>query len=337
MLELLTRLARERLVLRNPQPWNLLFDGREFSYANVGSIVPFDSDTFARAYEKVAQYFVRPLLLAEHGFEHVARRLMSDHREGALAVELHHLDCKWCEWQPATNAGREIAFLEKVADRLRALQPQPEPRRWIEYFATDCDFGPGTSWTRKQEELLLMLEDRSIRSVLDLGANTGHYAKLAAEHGREVMATDFDPALVDTIYTAARSGDLAIYPAVLDFNFPTASAGVDYHWFPAATERYSADLVLCFALAHHMVFGKYRLDFEQVARGVRSFSRMWALIEYVERGKIQPAEWRPDADGWYSVEAFADALRRHFPVVEVLEPAIDGRRLIVCGPHGRRA
>jgi hypothetical protein len=84
-----------------------------------------------------------------------------------------------------------------------------------------------------------------------------------------------------------------------------------------------------------MVFGKYRMDFDQVARGVRSFTRTWALVEYVERGKIRPAEWRPDADRWYSVDSFASILRRYFPSVDILPPAKDGRRLLVCGPERR--
>ena len=335
LLKLCIKLARLDLTLRNPHPWNLLFDGQQFSYANAGSIMPFDFDTFGRSYEKIARYFVRPLLLVEHGYEHTAQRLLQDIREGTLAKDIDHLNCSWSEWDQKRWHGNALAFLEKVSEHLQTLNPEPTANRWIDYFATDCDFGPGTSWSRKQEALLLMLQDGNIRSVLDLGANIGHYAKLAVDHERQVMAVDFDPGLVDAIYEGTLSSRLPIYSAVMDFTHPTPGDGVDYQWLPPATERYSADLVLCFALAHHMVFGKYRLDFEQIARGVRSFSRSWALVEYVERGKIQPAEWRPDAESWYSVDTFADVLRRHFRFVEVLPPAVDGRRLLVCGPERR--
>jgi hypothetical protein len=151
----------------------------------------------------------------------------------------------------------------------------------------------------------------------------------------EVVATDFDPALVDAIFEQSREANVSIYPAVMDFSHPTPGLGVNGDWFPPATERYKSDLVLCFALSHHMVFGKYRLDFEQIARGIRGFSREWALVEYVERGKIRPAEWRADADSWYSVEDFATVLRKYFPAVQVLAPALDGRRLLACGPERR--
>jgi SAM-dependent methyltransferase/peroxiredoxin len=336
MLDLLERLAAVGLTLRNPHPWNLFFHDREFSYANAGSIVPFDQDTFQRAYEKVARFFVRPLLLLEHGFEHVARRLLQDVREGALVDDVRNLQCAWAELPAEPSEENIPAFLAKVSEGIKFLGAQARANRWADYFQTDCDFSTGISWSRKQETLLSLLEDPEIRSVLDLGANTGHYAKLAAQHGREVIAADFDPALVDAIYLDTLDRGQALYPVVLDFTHPTPGEGVGYRWFPPAIERLSADLVLCFALEHHLVFGKYRLDFEQVASGVRAFSRAWALVEYVERGKIRPAEWRPDADAWYSVEQLASVLNRHFPAVEILPPATDGRRLLICGPKRRR-
>lgn len=332
LLDLLARLAEQGLTLRNPHPWNLLYDGREFVYVNPGSIKPLDEEIFTRSWEKVARFFVRPLLLIENGHAHLARVLGGDAREGVLAEDVARLDGHWTELTDDFRIESSGAFLRDIAQRIEAFACGAPNHRWLEYFATDCDFSPGTSWTRKQEALEAMLDRPDIASVLDLGANTGHYARLAAERGREVIASDFDAALVDQIFEATREG-APLYPAVLDFSHPTQGQGVEGAWFPAATERLGADLVLCFALSHHMVFGKYRLDFEQVARGIRGFARKWALVEYVERGKIRPAEFRPEADSWYDVGHLESALRRHFRVVETLPPAKDGRRVLVCGPE----
>jgi SAM-dependent methyltransferase len=335
LITLLKRLAEADFTLRNPHPWNLLYDGLNFVYMNPGSIVRSDAETFARCYEKVARFFIRPLLLFESGRIHLARRLIEDPRDGVLAEDMGPQGQEWAEWEPRTDVTRISGFLGRLAQEVSCLQCEPGGERWIDYFRTDCDFSPGSSWSRKQEALELLLEDREIRSVLDLGTNTGHYARLAAERGREVIATDFDPALVDATFEETRQAGLSLYPVTLDFSHPTPARGVDGAWFPAATQRFESDLVLCFALSHHMVFGKYRLDFEQVARGVRSFSRRWALVEYVERGKIRPSEWRPDADAWYTVDHLVAALGRYFPVVTALPPANDGRKLLVCGPERR--
>jgi SAM-dependent methyltransferase len=337
MLELLTRLAAAGLTIRNPHPWNLLFDGRHFIFANSGSIVSLDAETFERSYEKIARFFIRPLLLVEHGFEHTARQLIKDVRDGVLLKDVQFPGSGWAESTRGMTIDQIPMFLASVSRRIQELRAPSTADRWLDYFETDCDFSEGSSWSQKQAVLLEMLNRDGIQSVLDLGANTGHYAKLAAERGREVMAADFDSALVDRIYKGSLSSHVSLYPAVLDFTHPTPADGVEYRWFPAATERYSADLVLCFALTHHMVFGRYRLDFEQIARGIRSFSRRYALVEYVDRGKIRPADWRPDADRWYSVSAFATAMREHFESVEILPPANDGRRLLICGPRGRAA
>jgi hypothetical protein len=333
LIELLVTLAEHGLTLRNPHPWNLLFDGRQFSYANAASIVRLDLETFGRSYEKLASFFIRPLLLVEHGSEHTARRLSEDVRDGVLREDVDHIECAWVEWDANGHEDTVVPFLEQAAVEIESLTLSSTAARWIDYFATDCDFRVGTSWSRKQEVLELILQREKIDSVLDLGANSGHYARQASQRGREVIAADFDPALVDVVFTSTQETDLPLYPVVLDFTLPTPGRGVEYRWFPPATERLKADLVLCFALAHHMVFGKYRLDFEQVASGVRSFSREWALVEYVGRERVQPSEWRPDSDSWYSPEELATALGRHFGSVKILAPAKDGRRLLLCGPE----
>src|SRR5581483_3633219 len=337
LITLLERLAQYGLTLRNPHPWNLLYDGLNFVYMNPGSIVPMDVETFTRSYEKISRFFIRPLLLIENGMTHLAQRLVADPRDGVPAEDTKRLRRDWATWDPKSEAKQIPLLLDRLAMKVSCLNLSPEGGRWIDYFATDCDFSSGSSWSRKQEVLERLLEDKEIHSILDLGANTGHYGRVAAERGCEVIAADFDPVLVDAIFEESRNRGMSLYPATLDFSHPTPAQGVNGAWFPSAGQRFESDLVLCFALSHHMVFGKYRLDFEQVARGVRSFSRRWALVEYVERGKIRPKEWRPDADPWYTADHFADALRRHFPAVTVLAPAKDGRRLLVCGPERRLA
>jgi SAM-dependent methyltransferase len=332
---LLQRLLDHKLTLRNAHPWNLLYDGRSFVYMNPGSIVPLNAETFARSYEKVARFFVRPLLLMASGFPHVARRLAEDPREGVLAGDLRHLQMAWAEWDAHSENQQVLPFLGRLATEIACLNCETSGKHWIDYFEKNCDFAPDTSWSRKQQTLMVMLEDGNIRSVLDLGANNGHYACIAAQHGRAVIAADFDPALVDVIFEEARKTDLAVYPIVLDFSHPTPGQGVCGRWFPPATERLKADLVLCFALVHHLVISKYRLDFEQVAIGLRSFARKWALVEYVPQLKTRPLGLQLESDSWYSVESLAASLRRHFSNVQVLAPAIDGRRLLVCGPEER--
>jgi hypothetical protein len=83
-----------------------------------------------------------------------------------------------------------------------------------------------------------------------------------------------------------------------------------------------------------MILGKYRLDFEQVARGVKSFSRGRVLFEYVGNDRLRLDANRPEAESWYSLDTMVETLRRHFPAVGILSPASDGRCLLICGPNG---
>ncbi len=110
LIALLQRLAQHKLTLRNPHPWNLLYDGRSFVYINPGSIVPLDAEIFGRSYEKVARFFVRPLLLIENGFAHTARRLTEDPREGVLAEDVQHLSKPWATWKQESGAHQILPF-----------------------------------------------------------------------------------------------------------------------------------------------------------------------------------------------------------------------------------
>lgn len=270
--------------------------------------------------------------MIEGGYTHVARCLSGDMREGVLAADFP-LPSGESTIATIPSGAREISsFLDNIQAQVRMLRLDLEGNRWSDYAETHYDFRENTSWGRKQTILTKMLEKAEIESVLDLGANNGHYARLAAQHGRVAIGADFDPVLIDSIFAEIEGTGVPIYPVVLDFSHPAPGQGVDGKWFPPATERLKADLVLCFALSHHLVFGKYRLDFNEVALGIRSFTKSWALVEYVGLESVRPAEWRPDAVAWYSADVFATILRRYFPVVEVLPASEDGRRLIVCGP-----
>jgi SAM-dependent methyltransferase len=334
LLDLLGKLAKRGLTLRNPHPWNLLFFGNGFSYINPGGIVPLDMETFARSYEKIARFFVRPLVLIGAGLAHIAKRLMEDPQNGVLAEDVVVAQQEWAIWNEANERSAIRPFLKQVEENLARLILISASHRWGSYFETICDFSPGTSWTCKRETLQVLLAQKKVLSVLDIGANSGYYCLQAAEQGCEVIAADFDSVLIDTIFLKVKAATGSVYPAVLDFSHPTPGQGGRGDWFPPATERLKSDLVLFFALAHHLIFGKYRLDFEEIALGIRSFTDQWALIEYIGCESVHPTEWRPDASAWYSVENLATALKSHFSSVQVSTPAKDGRQLLVCGPEG---
>lgn len=330
VLQLLLRLAKEGLTLRNPHPWYLVFDGPRPLYLNPGSIVPADTSTFERSWDKIERFFLRPLLLANAGSSHMARRLLHDVHRGVQLRDIPVGEPPFA-WDPTT--GESIyRFIGAVASDVERLEPREAAFRWMDY-EIDMMFTNTSSWSKKEQLLVDVIDRFKIGNVLDLGANWGYYAKVAAISGCSVIGADSDESLVSRMWNTACRDVLPITPAVLDFTNPSPGYGVTNSWFPPASARLRSELVLCFALVHHLVFGRYRLSFSEVAKGLKSFSSLYALIEFCP-AKRPVHEWRPDAAGWYVPENLAECLATEFGDAKLYEPADDGRQLLLSGPRG---
>jgi ribosomal protein L11 methylase PrmA len=94
------------------------------------------------------------------------------------------------------------------------------------------------------------------RLVWDLGANVGHFSRIASEGADYVVAMDADPVSVDHLYRNLRhQASKNVLPLVMNLANPSPDQG----W--AGTERRTLlargrpELILCLALVHHMAIG----------------------------------------------------------------------------------
>ena len=93
--------------------------------------------------------------------------------------------------------------------------------------------------------------------MLDLGANDGRYARIAARHADYVVAVEQDPAVVDALYRALRAeGERRILPLVMDLADPSPGGGWRGVERAGFAERARADVVLALAVVHHLAIGR---------------------------------------------------------------------------------
>lgn len=327
LLGLMRELVERGYTLRYPHPWFVIFEGPKPLFMNPGAIAPLSDDLWSTAWEKVRRFFLRPLVLAEAGHGGMARQLLHDIHEGVqFPSEIGIED--WSTIGPNADRRQLSAALRAIEERVESLKLAEPSLRWSRYEA-DWRYTSTSSWTKKAEVLQAVTKQRHIKTVLDLAGNAGHYPLLAANQGCEVIAADLDEALVTQMWRRAIECNARMSTLVMDFTNPSPGYGVCNNWFPPATQRLRSELVLSFALEHHLVFGRYRLNLEEIARGIRSFSSRYALVEYCPAGK-PAAEWRPDAADWYSFEGLTNALSKGFGSVGLLPPTADGRQLILC-------
>jgi hypothetical protein len=331
LLRLMIILAERGLTLRYPHPWHLLFDGPTPVYVHPGSIVPLDPVTFRGAFDRISQFFLRPLALAAEGETALARRFLRDANRG---VEL-------CFGALKTAYGLHIADLENLAPikflngRLQEMQDliiPEEKSQWSQYQA-DLPFKRSDAWHQKQYRVHEILQEVRPRLVLDLASNLGWYARLAAIEGADVVAVDVDEVCVNRMYSTVREEHSRVLPLVLNVTDPAPGFGVANAWFPPVTERLKSDLVLALAIMHHLVFGTHRLIMSEVAAAFASFTRGALLLEFIplnSPGCVYSAADRPEAQSWYTLENCVSSFRRVFKKVDILPAAQNSRRLLLC-------
>ena len=90
--------------------------------------------------------------------------------------------------------------------------------------------------------------------MLDLGANDGHFSRVALRAGAaSVVAVDSDDLVVDRLYRdLRREGERRVLPLVLDLSDPSPGLGWRSRERLPFVERIRPDLVLCLAVVHHL-------------------------------------------------------------------------------------
>jgi SAM-dependent methyltransferase len=201
---------------------------------------------------------------------------------------------------------------------------------WSSYYdGAFPSFDPSPEWTPKQHSMCEVLRRTQPTTVLDIGSNRGWYAQLAAKMGAAVVAFDVDEPSVSRLYLDSKAAALPILPLLMSFANPTPGYGVCNEALAPATERLRCDLVVALALVHHLVF-KQRLRFEQIVRGLSSFSSRWLLIEFIGPQDRYVREWMTDRYSWYNLEGMKAALTSSFSIRQCLASNLEHRTLILC-------
>ncbi len=148
-----------------------------------------------------------------------------------------------------------LATVRGLTKLVRRLDHRPGETHWSDYQRT-CAYSVPDRQAKEQ------FVDRAVAAtgpgrVLDLGANDGRYARIAARHADHVVAVEQDPAVVDALYRALREeGEERILPLVMDLADPSPGGGWRGVERAAFADRARADVVLALALVHHLAIGR---------------------------------------------------------------------------------
>jgi hypothetical protein len=328
-LDLLEELAGRGLTLKDAHGWNVLFEGCRPVFVDFGSITEARADGAWLPFveQEFREYFLHPLELMAAGHGRVARALLHDFDRGIGVEECQSLIAATGHSLP--GAGEVLPFAW-YRERLASLNLQPISTGWSGYY--DGEFPPlhpGPGWTPKHRAIHGLLQQYRPATVLDIGANRGWYAMLAATGGAQVTAFDNDEVCINQLFADACKARLAVQPLVMSYVNPAPRHGIGHGVMTAATERLQSDLVLGLALVHHMVF-KMHLQFDQIAAGLAAYTKQTLVVEFPPSDDIHVSQWMTPRYSWYTLENFTQALRRHFPQIRVIASHPVPRVLLVC-------
>ncbi len=222
---------------------------------------------------------------------------------------------------------RSWAWCGACEAAIEGLNWSPAGTEWSDY-TSDNNYTAAAAGS-KRELVTDLLRGRGIRTVWDLGANTGEYSRAARAVAERVVAFDVDPAAVELNYRRVRAeGEGGILPLLMDLTNPSPALGWAHRERRSLEERGPADALLALALVHHLAIG-HNLPLGRIAEFLARLGRT-LVIEFVPKSDSQVQRMlrsRPDIFPCYTREGFEAAFRRSFEI-DAVHPVAGSERLL---------
>jgi len=295
-------------ILKDATPLNVLFEGSRPMFVDVLSSEVRDlEDPLWLAYGQ----FVRTFLLPLAAYKQLGWPLASSltRRDGYQPSDLYPHLSWWSrlhnpflahvtlphvfERRPSRPSSArwkqrpEVALhlhrrrLKALRGVIRDLAPKDTHSRWAEYTQTAVHYA---SEDREQKRAFVerVLATAKPARVLDIGANTGEYSRLAAQMGARVVAWDTDVAASEENWRAAQSLKLPILPVVADVARPTPALGWRNTESASLLDRSAGrfDLVMMLGLIHHLLLVD-QIPMDEIARLAAELTTRWAIVEWI--------------------------------------------------------
>jgi hypothetical protein len=350
------------LTLRDASAYNIQF--------HAGRPVFIDTLSFERrkegapwlAYRQFCEHFVVPLALmcrVDVGLALLLRthidgiplelgsRLLGSRAWRSLGllfhVRLHAAAQRRYRDQPPRVVSQRSVTAQTVLNLVRSLRSLLEGLIWTPAGTEWADYTADNNYTdqaaRSKRDLVTgMLPERGVRTVWDLGANTGEYSRAARALGARVIAFDLDPAAVELNYRRVRAEqEEGILPLRMDLTNPSPALGWAHRERMSLEERGPADALLALALVHHLAIG-HNLPLDRIAGFLARLGRV-LVIEFVPKNDSQVQRMlrsREDIFPSYTREGFETAFRSAFRIDEVQQVTGSERLLYRMTAKGER-
>jgi hypothetical protein len=302
-LHILNIAMKHGLILKDATPFNIQFVNGSPVLIDTLSFEKYDATKPWIAYRQFIECFIAPLLLGRYCSTELPRlfrlypegiplklltKLLPFKSRFNINVQLHIFFPSHIKAGRETEAKSTSSFsrekLQRIVDNLltfvQSIKLPPASGKWDNYY-DETILSPEYLEEKKRivEEWTKPLP---VKTVLDLGTNTGLFAQMFSGQGKSIIAIDSDIDCIDRLYlTCKQNKTTNILPLYIDLSNPTPAIGWDNEERSAFLVRAKAELCVALAIVHHLAISR-NLSFIQIAR---TFGKMapWLIIEFVPK------------------------------------------------------
>lgn len=208
-----------------------------------------------------------------------------------------------------------VASLEAT---VRSISWHPDTTQWLSYATQKTHTSYVSSALRDKKKIVeTYLKKVHPSVVLDIGANSGVYSKLAANLGSSVLSIDIDPSVVEYQYTNMSGEEKKqIFPLCVDIVNPTPGIGWKNEERLPFLRRIKPDCVMALAVLHHVVI-KQGIPLNNLAKFFAD-STPWLIIEFVPKTDPHAQSLlrvRQDIFSDYTTPQFEAVFSKYFSIV----------------------
>jgi hypothetical protein len=342
--------------LKDSSAYNIQFLGSRPLLIDTLSFEPWEEGEPWVAYRQFCQHFLAPLALMAYVDPRLSG-LLRAHIDGLpldMAVRLlprrarlrpgllMHLvlharaqrKAAAAESKEALRGGRRVSrqgllgVIESLRGTVRGLKLARESDTpWEGYY--EFHSYSKEAFAHKEAVVAAWLEAINPQEVWDLGANVGHFSRLAARTGCRVISMDSDPGVVERNYRqACETPELWILPLLMDLANPSPGLGWCHEERMPLLKRGPADVLLALAIIHHLAIGN-NVPLDKLAAFFAGLGRR-LIVEFVPKEDAQVKKllaFREDIFSDYHEEGFREAFERHF-TIQRRQPIKDSARVL---------
>lgn len=336
--QLASAALQKGMILKDATPFNIQFYKGKPVFIDTLSFENYEAGKPWVAYRQFCECFLAPLLLMHYCHPDTGKlftaypngipmqllvSLLPKRSKWNMNTFLHvHLQAKFSAKQTNKPAAENNFSKQKLELLLKGLESfvqkitaKKVKTTWDDYY-TDTILGDDylKEKTRLVQSFCNFID---YKTVIDLGANDGHFSLLFSE-SKEVIATDADANCINDLYLKIKKENRQnILPLVNDLITPSPAIGWNNTERESITSRLKADLVLALALVHHLAIAG-NVPLRLIADWLQPMAEH-LIVEFVPKDdeKVkQLLQHRTDIFDDYSLENFRTVFTEKYKIVK---------------------